>query len=229
MAGQVRVCVLAEGQTEETFLKRLLVPPLAEKGIYLHPMLMKTSANSKGGDVTFDRLKQNARNLLRQDTNAFLTTFIDLYALRNDFPDYAAAMRKTVLADRLAALESAMHRELVAIGGKDCRPERVIPHIQPHEFEALLFSDVEKLAGTEEGWAESLAALQHAREGFATPEEINGGEQTHPSARLNDLAPRYRKTIHGPRAAERVGLDAMTRECPHFRAWYEKILALVPL
>ncbi|MCM0755685.1 DUF4276 family protein [Desulfovibrio aminophilus] len=217
----VRVYALVEGQTEEAFLNLVISPALAE-GLSLWPVNLR-------GNVSFARLKLHARNLLRQDKNAVLTTFIDLYALRNDFPDYAAAMRKTVLADRLATLESAMHRELVAIGGEDCRPERVIPHIQPHEFEGLLFSDVAALAKTEENWGKSLAALQHAREGFATPEEINGGPTTHPSARLNELAPQYRKTIHGPRAAGRVGLDAMTRECPHFRAWYERILALVPL
>jgi hypothetical protein len=228
MAGQVRVCVLAEGQTEEAFLNKLLVPALAASQVYLHPLLMATSAKSKGGDVTFARLKENAHKLLRQHQAAFLTTFIDLYALRNDFPDYAEAMRRTVLADRLAVLETAMKREILAEAGPDCRPERVIPYIQPHEFEDLLFSDVAALTGTEENWGKSLAALQHAREGFPTPEEINGGKDTHPSARLSGLSPRYRKTRHGPLAAKRIGLETMKQESPHFRDWCEALAALRP-
>ena len=43
--------------------------------------------------------------------------------------------------------------------------------------------------------------------------------------RLENLL-KYRKTRHGPLAAERVTLAVMERECVHFRGWLEKLRGL---
>lgn len=62
----------------------------------------------------------------------------------------------------------------------------------------------------------------------ATPEDINQGHTTKPSSRLESLlrSPGYRKLRHGPIAAERVGLNRMAVECPHFASWVARLRTL---
>ena len=59
------------------------------------------------------------------------------------------------------------------------------------------------------------------------PEEINDGETTAPSKRLQSLYPSYDKILFGPLIAQRIGLDRLRQECPHFRDWVAKLEALV--
>ena len=151
---------------------------------------------------------------------------IDLYKLAPDFPGHSAAMAQPALGARLHALEAGLHADVVQHCG--CDPARFVPHIQPHEFEALLFSDVAALASIEAGWAVSAAVLGQARAGAATPEDINDSHETKPSARLESLLrnPSYRKLRHGPIAAERIGLARMEAECPHFATWLARLRVL---
>lgn len=221
----VAVFVIAEGQTEEQFIKRVVAPALHPAGIFVKAQTMKTSTDSRGGAVNWDRLKRNARNLLLQHPDAVLTTFLDLYALDTTFPGFQQAKSKTNFADQVEHLCVALHRELVAHVG--CRPERFIPHIQAHEFEGLLFSDVAALVRVEPDWAQYEGKLGAIRASFTTPEHINDGFDTKPSARLDKLLrPSYRKTRHGPLAAKAIGLERIEHECPYFQAWMDKLRAL---
>lgn len=221
----LEVVVFAEGQTEEQFLKRVVAPSLRAQQIFLKPQTLNTSQDAKGGAVTFDRLKFNARNTLRQKPDAILTTFLDLYGLDTTFPDFTEAVKLADVYARTTRLESALHQAIAEHVG--CRPERFIPHIQPYEFEGLLFSDVDALALTEPSWKNQLPKLQAVIAEFETPEHINNSYETKPSKRLEDtLAPKYKKTRHGPLAAEKITLSKMEQECAHFRAWMTKLRGL---
>ncbi|WP_027475993.1 DUF4276 family protein [Curvibacter gracilis] len=214
----VEVIVFAEGPTEEQFIKRVVAPALRPLQVFLKPQMLKTSQEARGGAINFDRLKFNARNTLRQHPAAVLTTLLDLYGLDTSFPGFEQAKSKPDLSSRVTHLNAALHRELVAYVG--CRPERFIAHIQPYEFEGLLFSDTQALSQTEPGWQTGGVQLAAVRAAFETPEHINNSIETKPSRRLEQLLqPGYKKTRHGPLAAERVTLAAMERECPHFRLW----------
>ena len=108
-----------------------------------------------------------------------------------------------------------------------CRPERVVPPIQPYEFEGLLFSDVQALSAVEPTRTKSLATLTKIRTSVKTPEHINDGYETTPSRRLKDLLhPKYKKTTHCPRAAERISLEIIESECKHFKAWMNTLRSL---
>ncbi|MBU4305655.1 MAG: DUF4276 family protein [Candidatus Omnitrophica bacterium] len=52
------------------------------------------------------------------------------------------------------------------------------------------------------------------------------GQNTHPSSRLERLAPEYRKNLHGPLIAKRVGIETLLNECSHFNQWIQKIRQL---
>ena len=221
----IEVIVFAEGQTEEQFIKQVVAPALRHLQVFVKPLLLHTSQMAKGGAVTFDRLKLNARNTLRQSPNAVLSTFLDLYALDLDFPASGEAKKKPDVYSRATCLQDALHEAIVAHVG--CRPERFIPHIQPYEYEGLLFSDVEALCAVEPTWENCVGALIEVRLSVATPEHINDGFETKPSKRLeNLLKPAYKKTRHGPLAAERITLVTIETECLHFRGWMEKLRAL---
>jgi hypothetical protein len=91
----------------------------------------------------------------------------------------------------------------------------------------LLFSDVEALAEVEANWGAALKKLREIRKVFETPEHINDSPQTAPSKRLQSmLFPKYDKTLHGPRAAQAIGLQTIMGQCAHFRGWVEKLRAL---
>lgn len=131
------VVVFTEGQSEELFIKRIVAPSLHPLNIYLKPLLLPTSKNAKGGAVSFERLKFNARNVLLGNKNVVLTTFLDLYALASDFPSYHEAKRITDVYARLEMLEQALSQAIISSMG--CRPERFIAYIQPYELEGLFF------------------------------------------------------------------------------------------
>ena len=63
-----------------------------------------------------------------------------------------------------------------------------------------------------------------------SPEHINDGINTHPSARLAKiLKPSYDKPFHGSAVAQRIGLERIRAECRHFDAWLTRIERLSPL
>lgn len=224
----VEVTVFAEGPTEEKFIKLVVAPALRQLQVFLKPQLLKTSQDASGGAITFDRLKFNAINTLRQKPNGVLTTLLDLYGLDTKFPGYDEARKMPNLESRVSFLNNALHQAVVTHVG--CRPERFIAHIQPYEFEGLLFSDTSALAQTEPDWVASERRLAQVRQAFATPEHINNSFETKPSKRLEQiLRPGYKKTRHGPLAAERVTLETMERECPHFRTWMNRLRELAAI
>lgn len=204
----------------------MLAPAFRSSQIYLKPQTLNTSQDAKGGAVSFDRLKFNARNTLRQKPDAVLTTLLDLYGLDTDFPAYADASKRPDVYSRVEALELALHAAIIQHVG--CLPERFIPHIQPYEFEGLLFSDVDALTLTEPAWKHHLPKLQAVRADFETPEHINNSYETKPSKRLEEiLQPQYKKTRHGPLAAEKITLNKMEQECVHLKGWMDKLRNLI--
>ena len=48
----VRVHIICEGQTEETFINEVLMPDFSRKGIYLYPALIGRPGH-KGGNVKY--------------------------------------------------------------------------------------------------------------------------------------------------------------------------------
>ena len=221
----VEVIVFAEGPTEEQFIKRVVAPSLRPAQVFVKPQLLKTSKDASGGSISFDRLKINARNTLRQYPNAILSTFLDLYGLESSFPDFHEAKNKPDVYARTNCLEDALHQAIVEHIG--CRAERFIPHIQPYEFEGLLFSNIAALCDIEPAWNHHLPKLTAVRNAFETPEHINNSYETAPSRRLENLLhPKYQKTRHGPLGAERITLSVMETECIHFHEWMNKLRAL---
>lgn len=220
--------VVCEGQTEEAFVKRILGPRLAIESVFVVPRLVPTSGQAKGGALGGRRVLRFLRNTLLEREDVYVTTFFDLHGIRPDFPGWSGRGAITDPVDRAKAIESELHREVIREAG--CRPERFLPHIQPYEFEALLFSDTGKFAEEVSLWKAYTDQLEEIRRPVRSPEHINDGPETHPSARLQRLLrPRYNKVRHGVSVSARIGLDRMCAECHHFGTWLARLKVLRPL
>ena len=200
---------------------QILGPALAGSNVFVEARLIPTSLAGRGGALTGQRVLRFLRDTLRQRSDTHVTTFFDLYGLPSNFPGVAASPLDPV--DRAAAIEASLHAEVVRVAR--CRPARFLPHIQPYEFEALLFSDTSHFTREQPEWEQGADELAAARRGAASPEHINDGPDTHPSARLERLAG-YHKVRHGTALAQRMGLDRIRRECAHFGEWLTRLESL---
>ena len=221
-----RVCVVCEGQTEEEFVLTVLAPTLYPIGLNLIPQMIETSFGHKGGALKYERVKRHLRNTLRQNSAPVVTTLFDLYRLDKGFPGFVTSPTRPGLQGRLTVLKQALHADIVAEAG--CAPERFIPYIQPHEFEALLFSDVATLVTVQPSWKTASLALTVVRQAAESPEHINEHPETKPAAHLERelKSPSYRKCLHGPIAAQKNGLNRIEAECAFFAGWLAQLRSL---
>ena len=208
------VRALVEGQTEEGFVKKVLFPYLRERGIIIIPSIIVTKSvlfgrDFRGGVTSYAKVARDLRRLLRDPKAVSVTSFIDYYGLPPDFPGIATRPSGPPLA-RAGYVEAAWARDL--------DDPRFRPFLMVHEFEALLFSKPDELARVVRirGAREQL---EHIRETFPTPEDINNDPRTAPSKRILRILPGYHKVAHGTLVAKRIGLETMRRECPHFDQW----------
>jgi len=209
-----KVLVYAEGQTEETFVNRVIVPHLSPRGISVIPTLAKTKRTKygphfKGGITSFEKTRRDILGLLGDSSATLVTTMIDFHGLPREFPGVATLPTGSCYA-RVAYLEEAFSKEI--------GHPRFRPYFQLHEFEALVFVRASEVARVF-GLPEKQPELESIRALFGSPEEIDDGETTAPSKRLRALFPTYQKPLHGPLIAGRTGLEAIRSECQHFDHW----------
>ena len=210
--------ILGEGPTEEQFVNEVLRSYFNNREIYdVRCILMETSPGHKGGAVSYQRYRHNAENLLKREPDIIVTSLIDFFRLKPDFPKYQEAQEKYPdKIKRVAFIENAI--------SEDIHCSRFIPYIQLHEFEGLLFSSndgFEFLPNIPVGNRTQLQEAVHIHE---NPELLNDGIFTAPSKRLECLIPGYQKTFHGPLIAEIVTIDRMLERCERFRNWIEALL-----
>ncbi len=199
----VRLAISVEGPTEERFVKMVMVPYLQNLGIYAQPLLLAGT----GGDISLRRIRKDLNNL----ANSFdkVTTLYDFYGFR----DKVEGDNKTSLEQKIIECVAAPLRG------------RVIPYVQMHEFEGILFSSPEAIEHNigQEGlthWASNI--LQQFNN---DPERINDSKETAPSKRLlRDT--NYIKIVHGPNIAHEIGLNTLRQRCAGFGNWLDTLEAL---
>ena len=210
-----RLAVSVEGQTEREFINRVVAPHLSGHGVWAYPVLIGDAGERRaqgGGNVSVDRAISDVAKLCR--SHDVVTTFYDYYGFKRGRGRNAEQLEEAIL-------EGVNNRKDGA-----CRGVNVLPHIQPHEFEGLLFTDPRKFNLIPDVDANTLDRLQEIRDRFPTPEDIDDGQKTAPSKRVKKLIPRYDKTLYGPLIAEDIGLDAIRSACPRFAKWLDTLEAL---
>ncbi len=221
----IRVFVICEGQTEESFVNDVLAPHLWTFGVYLFPRLIGTRGH-QGGNVKFERVLVDIKNLVLGDNAAYCTTLFDYYGIHSDFPGRADANAGWLPERKYTHFCTSFGRKVADALGQDAA-RRFIPYVQMYEFEGLLFScPVSFAAGM--GDPTLSTPLQAIRNAFATPEHINDSVLTAPSKRISQIMRGYQKPLHGISAALEIGLPDIRQECGLFDQWVSELEALGP-
>jgi hypothetical protein len=216
----VRLHAVVEGQTEETFVNQVLVPHLGANHIFVDAHRVTTGRKRgrlhRGGISHYDQLKNDLIRWMKQEQSGDVrfTTMIDLYRLPDNFPRYKDCRKNIEPYTRVQCLEDALR--------SDVADQRLIPYIQLHEFEALLFSEI-SVFGAIFPEQDLQADLQKVCDAFPTPEHINENPGTSPSARILQLLPDYVKPVGGLLIAQRIGLDRLRAKCKHFSDWLARL------
>lgn len=215
-----RVILIVEGETEEMFVDTLLSPYLYSKGFQGAIVAIKPKKTGGGLSRYSDVSKQLKGVICEQ--GAIVSTIFDFYQLPDSFPGYNNG---TSHYEQVLNIEHAMLEDMQKGLSRECR--NFIPHIQLHEFETLVFSDVRGLdAIYDVNNNEEYKAVRNLILTTDNPETINNGPKTAPSKRLLRIVG-YNKIIHGKTALEEIGMERMLSRCPHFREWIERLLQLL--
>lgn len=220
----IRLHVVVEGQSEETFVNRLLVPHLSRFEVWTDARSVYTSRQGpywiRGGVTNYERARRDVTRWLRQDRgpDVRLTTMFDFYRLPPDFPGRQKAAPRATAQDRVDLIEKAFAAKV--------DDPRFIPYLQVHEFEALIFVDVDSLSVPYPGRERhaSLKRLRTEASKHENPESIDLEEP--PSKRILKHIPDYDKVSAGILAIETIGLDRIRQACSHFNRWLTRLEGL---
>ena len=229
----IRVNVLAEGQTEMNFVKKVLNNFFAGR-LFLNSRCVLTSRDNRrnyefrGGMTTYRRAKNDIICWLKSDSDAYVTTMFDFFQIPKDFPDYTKAMGESNHAAGAAILEKGMRNDIQENLPSSLR-NRFIPYIQLHEVEALLYTDLNVIKKDYLD-AKDVAAIDRliSETKDIPPEEINHGEETAPSKRLMN-AINYRKGNIPVAWLESITIPRVRDCCPHFSGWIDKLSNLTEI
>lgn len=211
------VNIVVEGQTEETFVRDLLSPWFGELGIFVVARRVETGRKRghifRGGVSNYQKIRRDIIQWLKQRNDAWCTTMFDLYGLPQNFPGLSGVTSQIPPYVKVKSLETALE--------DDIDHRRFIPYIQLHEFESLVFTDVNKINSFYVDKRQAIERLQRHMENLDTPEMINDGPDTHPSKRIIKEIPEYYddKALVGPMVVQAIGLEKLRQSCPHFNDW----------
>jgi len=188
-----RVAILAEGQTEMEFVKRILASHLCRNAV-------QATGHDLGGGVTIPKIAREMRHYC--ESYDLVTTLVDYYG-------FSKKGGWTV-----EQLEQQVEKEI-----PDYFQCKAVPYVQRHEFEAFLFSDVNAFGRLPGVTGQTVRNLNRIRARFQTPEDINDNQETAPSKRIVKEIPAYRKVVDGVDLAEEITLDKIRQECTRFHCW----------
>jgi hypothetical protein len=218
----IRLNITTEGQTEFRFVKDVLYNHLQPFGIFCGQRSVLTSKEYKkrGGMTTYTNAKKDILQWLKQENSddRIFTTMFDFYALPKDFPDYAKVQKLTDPYDKVNCIEKAF--------AEDINDKRFIPYIQLHEFEALIFSDLDILLLEYEGRTKEVQTLKNLLSQSPynnNPELINEKKETSPSHRIIGQIPEYQKANSGSLLTDLISIDTLRKRCRHFNEWLTKL------
>jgi len=191
-----RLCISVEGKSERMFVEDVLMPHLLNYQVDAKVQDMK-------GNIGLDRIASKLNRLIHNYD--CVTTLYDFYGFRKRGLDNGET--KDTLEQKI--------KDKIKISQQN----KIIPYIQMYEFEALLFSDAEKMANelnTNQKWINKTLSE------FNNIETINNSKETAPSKRIaNECC--YIKTTHAPKILQEIGLPKIREKCQGFNAWLTQL------
>lgn len=218
-AGMKRLIIVCEGPTEQEFCNNVLMPEFIKHDIIVETPVIK---RSQGGIVHWDVLKKQLINHLYEN-EVFVSMLIDYYGIKPqfNFPGWQESINIKNKEERLYYLLEKIREDI-----PENLRHRFIPYIQLHEFEGLLFSDINVFQENFTVDEVDMNVLQKAVEKYDNPEQINDSPRTAPSKRLENAINGYSKVLYGNFLAMEIGLEKIRNKCPLFNEWINKLLAI---
>jgi hypothetical protein len=133
MNSYAEVVVLVEGPTEQQFIKQLLSPYLAQRGVYLTPIILD-KPGEKGGDVKFARAKNDIEKHLKQRQDTWLTLLVDYYGIRSDWPGYVESKKQAAHTRKAQIMNQATHEKVKKLFPDHNSDLRFIPYLSMYEL-----------------------------------------------------------------------------------------------
>ncbi|MFA7616755.1 MAG: DUF4276 family protein [Weeksellaceae bacterium] len=219
-----RLLIIVEGDTEKNFIDKVLAPYLYTQG--LKEIRCFKIKHSKGGLSKYSHLKKDIKNCVFEN-NVLVSTLIDFYALPNDFPQYEQAQKIKNSFDRADFLENAIVEDISKSTGKSI--SNLLPYIQVHEFEALVFSSLDTIISLYDTNEADFEELKKVIDTYPNPEDINNDPETAPSKRLqkHQLIKGYNKIIDGIIIIETTGIETILKKCTRFNSWVKELIEKV--
>jgi hypothetical protein len=215
------IIIVCEGQTEQAFCNSVLRPHFKLKEIEIKAVL---PTKTGGGIVNWESLKHQIIILLKHNKTAVVTTFIDYYGLPTSYLNLNKVHTSTI-NEQLYSIENEMKLSI-----DDDLQHRFYPYIQLHEFEALLFINVDVFNNHyDKADFSDYNYLVETINTHSNPESINNGIITAPSKRLEDRIfhhKKYNKILHGAQLASNIGLQNIRDKCPRFNTWITQLHTL---
>ncbi|MEJ7679081.1 MAG: DUF4276 family protein [Segetibacter sp.] len=213
-----RIIIICEGQTEREFCKTSLFPHFISRNIIIqYPLIKKTSE----GIIKWSEIKLQIENHLKEDATAYVTMLVDYYGMykKHEFPDWELSLKIADRNQRMDVFEKAMKDD---VNGEF--NYRFIPYLQLHEFEGLLFNNIETFTSQiPANEITDIKELESILNSYPNPELINDNPETAPSKRLHKLIAGYKKVVYGNILAEVIGLERIRNKCPRFNLWITKL------
>ncbi len=214
-----RLVIIAEGETEESFVNNILCPFFCSKGIYNSIQCFKTK-HSHGGMSKYSYIKKDILNII-YEKDVVVSMMIDFYRLPSDFPGFNDLKVTQTHQEQANLLETRIKKDL-----EDSQKqlfENFIPYIQLHEFEALVFASISGIDSLFERSEMDYNGLMNVIQQYPNPEDINNHPDSAPSVRLKKLISGYNKVLHGIDIINTVGMAELLEKCPRFKAWVESM------
>lgn len=207
-----RLVFIVEGDTEVIFINDVVIPYLYNLG-FRNPMNAQTiitnrKQHKKGGVINYEYLKNDINRVLAQG-NVIITTFIDFFRLPTNFPNF------TTDSKLINKIEDGISIDFDS-------NENLIPYIQKHEIEALMFTkkDGFELVIDEE---DKLLLIENIIEEYPNPEDINSNPENAPSKRLERIF-KYDKVADSEMIFGMLDIQSMIDKCPRFNNWINNII-----
>jgi len=201
------IIILCEGQTEERFIKEIIIPAFSHLDIV--PKIIMTKGGKKGGSVDYQDFLKQARNILRNTQLTLLLTIFDLAGIPSSWWKAITNHCPGHLNDKIKA---------------DINDLRFYPVWMIYEFEILAFI-APKTTGEVIG-NQYISSLEKVlKNNQHNPEAIN--HDNYPSKHLEQICGKhgYQKTMDGIQIAKRLTLEQL-KTTKSFTRLFDKLTEL---
>lgn len=210
----ISICFIVEGYAEERFVKDAL-------HFYLQSKTSKSinvMVQNLNGGILYSKFIDMLINTSPQYD--YVTTLIDLVGLNSAKLDgYSTIMINSKLSsqDKASQVE-----ELITLA--TIKRHNIISYVQPHEFEALCFANIEALAKSDPLLAKNKTSIENILRGYNdNPEVINTVPSNYPAKQLE----KYGYTKGATNFAQYCDIEKIRSKCLHFDQWIIKLLDVI--